>query len=113
MALNHACLPVPAPAPKQARRIIIVFIPLSSKRVAGRQDDSRDMDKLPGYKKSLSMHFGSRLHRDEGQTATALRWLAVVSLFIFLTLLAIKLLQNNIKQAVPLSIGVLPILVSL
>jgi signal transduction histidine kinase len=71
------------------------------------------MDKLPGYKKLLSMHFGSRLHRDEGQTATALRWLAVVSLFIFLTLLVIKLLQDNIKQAVPFSIGVLPILVSL
>ena len=71
------------------------------------------MDKIPGYEESLSTKLGRRLQGNEQQTVAALRWLAIVSLFIFLAQLVDKLLQRNDRQALAISIGVLPILISL
>lgn len=71
------------------------------------------MNKLSGYEKSLSINLGRRLRGNEQQTVAALRWLAVVSLFIFLALLVDKLLQRNDRPALAIAIGVVPILISL
>ncbi len=69
--------------------------------------------KIPDHKESLSNHMGRRLRGNEQQTAAALRWLAVVSLSIFLALLVSGLLQQNNTQVLILTIGILPILLSL
>lgn len=55
----------------------------------------------------------SQGQREQPQTIAALRWLAIVSLFLFLTLLAEGLVNNNIEQALVLSVGIVPILISL
>jgi signal transduction histidine kinase len=47
------------------------------------------------------------------QTLAALRWLAIVSLSIFLALLVVGLIQNNNRQILILCIGIVPILISL
>jgi signal transduction histidine kinase len=71
------------------------------------------MGKISDYKVAFSKGMARRIHRDGPQTVNALRWLAVVSLFLFLTLLVVSLLQQNDIQALILSVGILPILVSL
>src|SRR5215212_8957912 len=71
------------------------------------------MKKIPNHKESLSSHMGRRLRGNEQQTAAALRWLAIVSLSIFLALLVSGLLQHNTTQVLILTIGILPILLSL
>jgi signal transduction histidine kinase len=71
------------------------------------------MKKIPAYEESLSLNLGRPLRGNEQQTVAALRWLAVVSLFVFLALLIDKLLQRNDRQALVISIGIVPILVSL
>lgn len=62
---------------------------------------------------SLSRMLRAQVHREQPQTVAALRWLAIVSLFLFLALLVSALVNNSIAQALVLSIGILPILVSL
>jgi signal transduction histidine kinase len=55
----------------------------------------------------------SQGQREQPQTISALRWLAIVSLFLFLALLMAGLVSNNTQQALVLAIGIVPILVSL
>jgi signal transduction histidine kinase len=55
----------------------------------------------------------SQGQREQPQTIAALRWLAIVSLSLFLALLISGLVNNNIRQALVLSVGIVPILVSL
>lgn len=74
---------------------------------------SEKMDRPSRFIESLSRMLRSQVHREQPQTIAALRWLAIVSLFLFLALLADGLISNNITQALVLSIGILPILVSL
>ena len=71
------------------------------------------MNKLPDYKELLSINMGRRLRGNEQQTTAALRWLTIVSLSVFLALLTTGLLQHNNTQVLILSIGILPILLSL
>ncbi len=71
------------------------------------------MEQTPEYSERLSVKLGGRARRDEQPTRAALRWLAIVSLFLFLTLLVVGLLQHNDTMALALSIGILPILISL
>ena len=71
------------------------------------------MDRTSGFFGSLSKMLRSQVHREQPQTIAALRWLAVVSLFLFLALLTAGLLSNNITQALVLSVGIIPILFSL
>ncbi len=71
------------------------------------------MDGTSRFFESLSRMLRSQVHREQPQTLAALRWLAVVSLFLFLTLLVGGLVSNNITQALVLSIGIVPILISL
>jgi signal transduction histidine kinase len=71
------------------------------------------MDSMSGFIESLSRKLRTHIHREQPQTSAALRWLAVASLFLFLALLAAGLLNNDIAQSLILSIGVLPILISL
>ncbi len=71
------------------------------------------MDKKSGLIESLSKMVRSQVHREQLQTIAALRWLAMVSLFLFLALLATGLVSNNTTQALILSIGIIPILFSL
>jgi signal transduction histidine kinase len=68
---------------------------------------------MSDHRESLSMNLGRRFRRDEQQTASAVRWMAIVSLFLFIALLVASLLQQNQTQALVLSIGILPILISL
>lgn len=71
------------------------------------------MDRISGIKESLSRMLKTQIHREQPETVAALRWLAVVSLFLFLTLLIVGLINNNSRQALILSLGILPILFSL
>ena len=71
------------------------------------------MNKVPLYKEPLSTSLRPRLNKIDLQTLSALRWLAIVSLFIFLALLVVALLQHNDTQALVLAIGILPILIAL
>lgn len=57
--------------------------------------------------------FTSQVHPQQPQTIAALRWLALVSLFLFLALLTAGLVSNNTTQALVLSIGIPPILIAL
>src|SRR5215211_1618645 len=85
--LKRACLPIPAPA-QLAGRIIIVFILLSSKALAGYAERvGRQVKKVPLYKEPLSIRLRRRLTKIDLQTVAALRWFSIVSLFLFLTLL--------------------------
>lgn len=71
------------------------------------------MDRRSGFIESLSRTLSTQVHREQPQTTAALRWLAVVSLFLFLTLLIAGLVNNNVSQALILSVGIVPILVAL
>jgi len=73
------------------------------------------LTKIPPYEEPLSKNLRRQLQANELQlqTASALRWLAIVSLSIFLALLIVGLIQNNRRQILILCIGILPILVSL
>ena len=53
------------------------------------------------------------MHRDDKQVIVAIRWLAVVSLFLFLAQLAIALLTKDYSRALFISLGIIPILVAL
>ncbi|MGZ8941074.1 MAG: hypothetical protein ACXW32_17850, partial [Limisphaerales bacterium] len=68
---------------------------------------------MPGVKESLSRLLRTQIHREQPQTIAALRWLASVSLFLFLALIIVGLLNRNYIRALVLSIGILPILFSL
>lgn len=71
------------------------------------------MQRLSGINEWLSRVLAVRLHREEPQTAAALKWLGIVSLSLFVTLMAVNLLNNNIKQALVYAVGILPILMAL
>jgi signal transduction histidine kinase len=71
------------------------------------------MDRTSRFIESLSRMLRSQGQREQPQTISALRWLAIVSLFLFLALLMAGLVSNNTQQALVLAIGIVPILVSL
>src|SRR5262245_41653051 len=71
------------------------------------------MDMKSFYSKLLSTSLRRHPHRNEPQIAVAIRWAAISSLFIFLALIAVGLINNNYRQAIVISIGILPILISI
>ena len=73
----------------------------------------QQVNKIPQYTGPISLRLRRRQTGVDLQTTAALRWLSVVSLFIFLALLFIRLIQHNDTHAIILSIGILPILISM
>ena len=65
------------------------------------------------YKEPLSTSLRRHLHGNELQTASAISWAAISSLLIFLALIAVGLINNNDRQALVITIGILPIVVSI
>lgn len=71
------------------------------------------MDRTSRFIESLSGMVRSQVRSEQPQTISALRWLAAVSLCLFLALLIEALITGNSAQALVLAIGITPILVSL
>ena len=65
------------------------------------------------YKEPLSTSLRRHLHGNELQTASAISWAAISSLLIFLALIVVGLINNNDSQVLVISIGILPILISI
>jgi signal transduction histidine kinase len=64
-------------------------------------------------KELLSMNLRRHVHGNDLQTAAAINWAAISSLLIFLVLIIVGLLSNNDLQVLAISIGILPILISI
>ena len=64
-------------------------------------------------KDPLSMNLRRHLRGNDLQTAAAINWAAISSLLIFLVLIVVGLLSNNDRQVLVISIGILPILISI
>src|SRR5262245_19732285 len=108
MALNHACLPVPAPALAQSTAyynrvhlfvkqsyFVVVFI---CPDIAPLPRNS-SMAKIPRYTEPVSTSLRRHPQGDKGEIVSTLRWVAVVCLFIFLTLTFIFLLTGFYRSA--------------
>jgi signal transduction histidine kinase len=65
------------------------------------------------YKEPLSTSLGRHLHGNELPTASAISWAAISSLLILLALIVVGLINNNDSQVLVISIGILPILISI
>jgi len=71
------------------------------------------MRKRPAYKEPISTSLRKQPYVNEAQIIATLQWVAISSLFIFLTLLTVDLISGKYGEALVISIGVLPILVSI
>lgn len=65
------------------------------------------------YKEPLSTILRRHPHGDKTEIANTVRWVALVSLFLFLALITTYLLQENYVDALAAAIGIVPILISL
>jgi len=71
------------------------------------------MKNKPVYKEPLSIILRRHPHGDKTEITNTVRWVALVSLFLFLVLITTYLLQGNYLNALGATIGILPILISL
>ena len=71
------------------------------------------MNKIPSYIEPISKSLRRRPQGKESQIVVTLRWAAIASLCIFLTLIIVQLTKDNYRIALVISIGILPIIVSL
>ena len=71
------------------------------------------MNKIPSYTEPISESLRRRPQGNESQIVVTLRWAAIASLFIFLTLIVVELITNKYRIALVISIGILPIIVSI
>ena len=71
------------------------------------------MNKILSYIELISESLRRHSQGKESQIVTTLRWAAIASLFIFLTLIVVELVKGNYRIALVISIGILPIIVSL
>ena len=109
----------------KARRIIIVFILLSSKVVLpaiwllptnsliNRTDTRHYMDKQPEVQEPISITLRRHPHGDKREITDTVRWVAFVALFLFLVLIIISLLEGFYANAFVSAIGIVPILISI
>ena len=107
---------------RKARGIIIVFIPLSSKAILGSFcvlsrcvgiPRNGSMAKKPVYEEPVSVALRRHPYGDKAEIVSTVRWVALVCLFIFLTLSFIFLLSGFSRSALVSTIGIVPILFSL
>lgn len=71
------------------------------------------MTNKPAYQEPVSTALRRHLHGDKAEIVSTVRWVALVCLFVFLTLIAIFLLTNDYSNALVSSIGIVPILISI
>ena len=71
------------------------------------------MNEKPAYEEPISTVLRRRPHGNTEGIARTLRWVAISALFIFLTLIAFEILSNKYSEALVISIGILPILISI
>ena len=70
------------------------------------------MKDRPAYQEPLSTILRGSPLENERQIANVLRWLARSAVFIFLALLIAALSENQYREALAISIGIIPILIS-
>ena len=71
------------------------------------------MAKIPRYTEPVSMSLRRHPQGDKAEIVSTIRWVALVCLFVFLTLTLIFLLPGYYKSALVSAIGIIPILFSI
>lgn len=71
------------------------------------------MKNRPAYKEPLSNTLRRHAHRDKSEITSTVRWIAIIALILFLVLLITYLLADSQKSALTVSIGIVPILISI
>jgi signal transduction histidine kinase len=71
------------------------------------------MSGKPAYEEPISTTLRRRPGDNKEEIARTVRWIAISALFIFLTLIVLEVLSNRYTVALVVSIGILPILVSI
>jgi len=71
------------------------------------------MEKKPRYKEPLSTILRRHPHGSKSEIIPILSWVGNIALFLFLTLILFNLLMGNYLNTLAISVGIIPIIVSL
>lgn len=77
------------------------------------EQGANKLNKKPRYQEPLSTMLRRHPHGEKSEIASTVRWVALSSLFLFLTLIISFLLTGKYSSALVTAIGILPVLVSI
>ena len=71
------------------------------------------MTDKPAYTEPLSQSLRRHPHGNKTEITNTIRWVALISLFLFITLIITNLISGNMRNVTAISVGLVPIVVSI